>query len=157
MKQKSQSRIWPCRMFLALTNLAVIRPESGQSRSRPDSGLGLSHFQCESLYSGEIPRGEKMLYSGADPESYITEYTLAYEANPVTARFGPWFEPFSVRKSLQPFKLFPPRPRHASGGKTQGIPTPGTPYTLDPTPYALNPTPYTLHPTPYTLHHNLNH
>jgi len=96
-------------MFLALTNLAVIRPESGQSRSRPDSGLGLSHFQCESLYSGEIPRGEKMLYSGADPESYITEYTLAYEANPVTARFGPWFEPFSVRKSLQPFKVSPPR------------------------------------------------
>ena len=45
----------------------------------------------------------------------------------------------------------PGRPKHESGGKTQGIPTPGTPYTLDPTPYALNPTPYTLHPTPYTL------
>ena len=24
----------------------------------------------------EVPRGEKMLYSGTDPESYITEYTL---------------------------------------------------------------------------------
>ena len=23
--------------------------------------------------SGEVPRGEKMLYSGTDPESYITE------------------------------------------------------------------------------------
>jgi len=27
----------------------------------------------------EVPRGEKMLYSGTDPESYITEYTLVYE------------------------------------------------------------------------------
>ena len=26
--------------------------------------------------AGEVPRGEKMLYSGTDPESYITEYTL---------------------------------------------------------------------------------
>jgi hypothetical protein len=24
--------------------------------------------------SGEVSRGEKMLYSGTDPESYITEY-----------------------------------------------------------------------------------
>jgi len=29
--------------------------------------------------SCEVPRGEKMLYSGTDPESYITEYTLVYE------------------------------------------------------------------------------
>jgi len=29
--------------------------------------------------AGEVPRGEKMLYSGTDPESYITEYTLVYE------------------------------------------------------------------------------
>ena len=28
---------------------------------------------------GEVSRGEKMLYSGTDPESYITEYTLACE------------------------------------------------------------------------------
>ena len=27
---------------------------------------------------GEVPRGEKMFLSGTDPESYITEYTLAY-------------------------------------------------------------------------------
>jgi len=32
--------------------------------------------------SGEVSRGEKMLYSGTDPESYITEYTLVYEENP---------------------------------------------------------------------------
>ena len=31
--------------------------------------------------SGEVPRGEKMLYSGTDPESYTTEYTLVYEDN----------------------------------------------------------------------------
>jgi len=29
--------------------------------------------------SGEVSRGEKMLYSGTDPESYITEITLVYE------------------------------------------------------------------------------
>jgi len=29
--------------------------------------------------SGEVSRGEKMLYSGTDPESYITECTLVYE------------------------------------------------------------------------------
>ena len=31
------------------------------------------------LIDGEVPRGDKMLYSGNDPESYITEYTLVYE------------------------------------------------------------------------------
>jgi len=29
--------------------------------------------------SGEVSSGEKMLYSGTDPKSYITEYTLVYE------------------------------------------------------------------------------
>jgi len=29
--------------------------------------------------NGEVPRGEKLLYSGTDPESNITEYTLVYE------------------------------------------------------------------------------
>ena len=31
--------------------------------------------------NGEVSRGEKVLYSGTDPESYITEYTLVYEDN----------------------------------------------------------------------------
>ena len=31
------------------------------------------------LGAGEVSRGEKMLYSGTDPESYITEYSLVYE------------------------------------------------------------------------------
>jgi len=29
--------------------------------------------------TGEVPRGEQMLYSGTDPESYITEYTVVRE------------------------------------------------------------------------------
>ena len=29
--------------------------------------------------SGEVPRGEKMLSSGTDPESHITEYAVVYE------------------------------------------------------------------------------
>jgi len=29
--------------------------------------------------SGDVPRGENMLYSGTDPESSITEYTLVYK------------------------------------------------------------------------------
>ena len=29
--------------------------------------------------SGEVSRGEKMLFVGTDPPSYITEYTLLYE------------------------------------------------------------------------------
>ena len=41
--------------------------------------------ECENLDSGlmeasvEFPRAEKMLYSGTDPESYITQYTSVYE------------------------------------------------------------------------------
>ena len=31
------------------------------------------------LRVGEVSRGEKMLDSGTDPESYITEYTVVYE------------------------------------------------------------------------------
>ena len=39
---------------------------------------------CTRVYThgyshGEVPRGEKMLYSGTDPELYIREHTLVYE------------------------------------------------------------------------------
>ena len=27
----------------------------------------------------KVSRGEKILYAGTDPESYITEYTIVYE------------------------------------------------------------------------------
>jgi len=37
---------------------------------------------------GEVPRGEKMLYLGTDPESYITEYTLVYEDSQVLRNDG---------------------------------------------------------------------
>jgi len=30
----------------------------------------------DSWLVGEVPRGEKMLYAGTDPESYVTRYTL---------------------------------------------------------------------------------
>jgi hypothetical protein len=29
--------------------------------------------------AGEVSRGEKMLQSGTDPETYITEHTIVYE------------------------------------------------------------------------------
>ena len=35
---------------------------------------------CTSLVlHGEVPRGEKILESGTDPESYITEHVFVYE------------------------------------------------------------------------------
>ena len=40
------------------------------------------HVVVQTLSTGctsEVSRGEKMLYSGTDPESYITEYALVYE------------------------------------------------------------------------------
>jgi len=40
--------------------------------------------------SGEVPRGEKMLYSGTDPESYTTECTSVYEDNQPTFRPDFW-------------------------------------------------------------------
>ena len=40
-----------------------------------DSGLvGRKVF-----FIGEVSRGEKIIYSGTDPESYSTEHTLVYE------------------------------------------------------------------------------
>ena len=43
-----------------------------------DSGL---------VASGEVSRGERILYSGTDPESFITEYTSVYE-DKMPARFS---------------------------------------------------------------------
>ena len=43
---------------------------------QPPESHAPSLFWCTRLMdSGEVPRGEKMLYSGTDPESYITLYT----------------------------------------------------------------------------------
>jgi len=42
--------------------------------------------------NGEVPRGEKVLYSGTEPESCITEYTLAYEDN-IAMRTSPSIRP----------------------------------------------------------------
>jgi len=37
--------------------------------------------RCRAMWNTmiEVSRGEKMFYSGTDPEPYITEYTLVYE------------------------------------------------------------------------------
>ena len=37
--------------------------------------------------SGEVPRGEKMLLPGTDPESHITKYTSVYEDKQNMHRF----------------------------------------------------------------------
>jgi len=39
--------------------------------------------------SGEVSRGEKMLQSGTDPESCITESTFVYEDEPASGAGGP--------------------------------------------------------------------
>ena len=60
-----------------------------------DSGLvGREVFFIYHMASGVVPRGEKMLYSGTDPESYITEYTLVYEE-----KFADW-RPILLRTSI---------------------------------------------------------
>jgi len=53
-------------------------------------GVHIVHTQTlhDSLRVGEVPRGEKTLYSGTDPESYIIEYTLVYEDDSVNRRPG---------------------------------------------------------------------
>ena len=45
----------------------------------PTNPESINHLFAQLGVFGEVPRGEKMLYSGTDPESYITEYTLVYE------------------------------------------------------------------------------
>ena len=54
---------------------------------RLERGLALSELIDSGLVgrTGEVSRGEKMLYSGTDPESYITEYTLVYEEKLVSS------------------------------------------------------------------------
>ena len=56
------------------------------------------------LMSSGVPRGEKILYSGIDPESYITEYTLVYEEFTVTV---PGRETHTSRTRLRPFPQTP--------------------------------------------------
>ena len=72
----------------------------------------------------------------------------------VKTRVWSWFKQFSVRKSVKPFQLFPPRSAAVSGNGTAMSPHSLhlTPYTLHPAPCTPQPTTYTLHSTPYTLH-----
>jgi len=56
--------------------------------------------------SGEVSRGEKMLESGTDPESYITEYTLVYEEKRVDLLFREHFGRAERMQNLNPKLLF---------------------------------------------------
>ena len=61
----------------------VRRKGSASARRRtPSRPLSREYVTYKTVWpwlSGEVSRGEKMLYFGTDPESYITEYTLVYE------------------------------------------------------------------------------
>ena len=50
----------------------------GNTQSKTQHATGLD-ILFAFLQAGEVSRGEKMLYFGTDPESYITEYTFVYE------------------------------------------------------------------------------
>ena len=42
------------------------------------SCLGFGGWGSVFYYYGEVPRGEKMLYAGTDPESYTAKNTIVY-------------------------------------------------------------------------------
>ena len=60
-------------LFPQFLPLAVSPP---QSHARCQDVTIMCPLLIDSGLAGEVSRGEKMLYSGTDPESYITEYTL---------------------------------------------------------------------------------
>ena len=49
-------------------------PKPETLNPKPNNGLAVVELPFV-MASGAVSRGEKMLYSGTDPESYITEYT----------------------------------------------------------------------------------
>ena len=62
---------------------------STSSRAQPSfaatlSRSGLKECNIECVDGREVSRGENMLYSGTDSESYITEKTFVYENYPST-------------------------------------------------------------------------
>jgi len=87
--------------------------------------------------SGEVPRGEKMPYSGTDPESYITEYTLVYEeqniqsimliwrrvgrqvAGEMNTRLAKLFKDIILLPAFS-ILVSPPPPRFIAGGAVGG-------------------------------------
>jgi len=62
--------------FIIRTFLASSGPPSGW---RTTLKLTFWALWYRPVISGEVSRGEKILYSGTEPGSYITEYTLVYE------------------------------------------------------------------------------
>jgi len=55
-----------------------LRGMSETPNPQPYASLGPTSVRY-TIHCGEVSRGERMLYSGADPESYITKYTLVYK------------------------------------------------------------------------------
>jgi len=79
-----------CRLITAHTRQS--KPESGlgeERLSRPGRAREQNFWRGKwskggnrlrvGWLQGEVPRGEKMLFSGPDPESDITEHTSIYE------------------------------------------------------------------------------
>ena len=62
--------------YHSILGLRVIRKKKKKKKT-PGANRGVLSMLDDRLI--KVPRGEKMLYSGTDPESYITEYTLVYE------------------------------------------------------------------------------
>ena len=67
----------------ASVNARVFFPSGHHEDDECPSGTETLHYTASHniLPGGEVSQGEKMLYSGTKPESYITEYTLVYQDN----------------------------------------------------------------------------
>ena len=62
--------------LISLFQVALHLPSKGSKKR-----LSCTAVIDSGLVGRKVPRGENMLYSGADPETYITEYTSVYEDN----------------------------------------------------------------------------
>ena len=66
-------RLW------AFLGLQVMSGERHSRKARSHDQPLFDPLQRPLPVIGEVSQGEKMLYSGTDPESYITENTFVYE------------------------------------------------------------------------------
>ena len=91
--QKLTGRVWKFGSFP--DKIRVKSSETSSICARRGANLATHRVTTRFIDSGlvgwpygEVSQGEKMLYSGTDPESYITEYTLVYsdEAEPLSSR-----------------------------------------------------------------------
>ena len=77
--------------YFLFEGAAAVEPRGARRHFTPQ-GLSIiyiaSHLVLERNrhFSGEVLRGEKMLSSGNNPESYITEYTIVYGEKKINNR-----------------------------------------------------------------------